>query len=109
MGRTSPLRRSAVLMTLVAALSGVVLGFWPVSVTVIGGVPYSCGSGFIHSRHTWKVDSRTLRGTNQPVGVSTATPNKACPRPIYRHRDVAYALIALGVIAYLALLATADA
>ena len=44
----------------------VLIGFWPVKANVVGDASYSCGSGFIHSQHTWVVDSRAL--VNERVG-----------------------------------------
>jgi hypothetical protein len=107
MRRTSGLRQVALIVAGASLLIGLAVGFWPVSVTVVGDVSYSCGSGLIHSRDAWKVDSQAMAQPQQTVGVSTATPNAACPSPVYRHRDFAYALLALAVGTYLVLLATA--
>ena len=88
-------------------LFGVIVGFWPVSVTVVGDVSYSCGTGFAHSRNAWRADTRLMGEPQQAVGLSTVTPSAACPSRVYRHRDIGYALIAIAAMAYAALLATA--
>ncbi len=107
MRRTSPWRGLVLIVACVAAVLGVSIGFWPVSVTVVGGVPYSCGSGFVHSRHTWKVDSRAMAGTHEAGQHARATPNRACPSRIYSHRDAAYALVVVAAAISGALLASA--
>src|SRR5690348_18130085 len=96
MGRTPPWRQLLLIGAGAAVVLGVSIGFWPVSVTVIGDVPYSCGSGFVHSRHTWKVDSRAMAGTLEAGPHAGATPNRACPSRVYSHRDAAYALIVVA-------------
>jgi hypothetical protein len=105
--RTSWPRQVALLVAGASLLIGLAVGFWPVSVTVVGDVSYSCGSGLVHSRDTWKVDSRVMAEPEQAIGVSTATPNVSCPSRVYRHRDFAYALLGLAVGTYLVLLASA--
>jgi hypothetical protein len=82
------------------------IGFWPVTVNVVGGVSYSCGTGFVHSRGTWNTDTREMGAPDSTVGVSTATPNSACPSHVYRHRDFGYALVGLAILTYAALLAS---
>jgi len=73
----------------------VILGFWPLSVTLGDGTSYSCGSGFIHSRHTWTVDTRAVGPALRPGPSSTATPESACPARVYGRRD--FALLVAGV------------
>ena len=107
MGRTSRLRQVALLGAGASLLLGVIIGFWPVSVTVVGDVSYSCGSGFVHSGGAWKADTRAMGEPQQTVGLSNSTPNRACPSGVYRHRDLAYALVVLAVMTYGALLVTA--
>jgi len=107
MGRTLRLRQVALIGASASLLLGAIIGFWPVAVTVVGDVSYSCGSGFVHSGAAWKADTRAMGEPGQTVGVSNSTPNRACPSRVYRHRDVAYALVALAVMAYAALLVTA--
>jgi hypothetical protein len=106
MRRTSRPQQFAVLAAGACAVLGVAIGFWPVSVTVIGDVSYSCGSGFVHSQHTWKVDTRSMAGLQQSGGRSRVTPKRACPSRIYAHRDLGYALIAFAAAAYMVLWAT---
>jgi hypothetical protein len=107
MHRNSLSRQVALVVAGASLLLGVILGFWPVSVTVVGDVSYSCGSGFMHSRSTWKADTGVMGEPQQVIGLSNATPNAACPSRVYRHRDLAYALVALAIVMYAALLATA--
>lgn len=107
MRRTSWLRQVSLFVAGASLVMGLAIGFWPVSVTVVGDVSYSCGSGLIHSRSTWKVDSRAMAAPEQTIGVSTVTPNAACPSRVYRHRDFAYALLSLAIGTYLVLLASA--
>jgi hypothetical protein len=107
MRRTSWLRQIALFVAGASLVAGLAIGFWPVSVTVVGDVSYSCGSGLIHSRNTWKVDSRAMAAPQQTIGLSTATPDATCPSPVYRHRDFAYALLTLAIGTYLVLLASA--
>jgi len=108
MGRTSRLRQLFLFVAGVSLVTGLAIGFSPVSVTVVGDTAYSCGSGLVHSRNTWKIDSASMNQPQQTIGVSsTATPNASCPSRVYRHRDFAYALLGVAVATYLALLATA--
>jgi hypothetical protein len=100
MRRTSPLRQLALVVAGASVVLGVAIGFWPVSVTVVGDVPYSCGSGFTHSQHTWKVDTRSMVGLQQSGGRSRRTPKRACPSRIYAHRDLGYALIVFAAATY---------
>ena len=101
--------RSRSVMALLAALLFAVaalIGFWPQSITVVGDASYSCGSGLIHSRHTWKVDTRALRAGSPPLGSSSATPNSACPSKVYVPRDFAFVVAAVALV--LAVVALAD-
>ena len=107
MRRSSPLRSVGLFVAGASLALGVGLGLWPVSVTVVGAVPYSCGSGFVHSRNTWKVDTQAMGEPQQLPGAANATPNSVCPSRVYRHRDFGYALIALAALTYAALVATA--
>ena len=104
---SSRLRQVALGVAGVSVLLGVILGFWPVSVTVAGDTSYSCGSGFVHSRNTWRVDTQQMGAPAQTVGGTAATPNSACPSRVYRHRDFGYALVGLAIVVYAALLASA--
>jgi hypothetical protein len=93
----------SVIAGLLLALA-VVLGFWPVSVTVVGNNPYSCGSGFVHSRNTWKVDSAGLVGPTA-IGALALTPNSKCPNPVYGRRDLAITLAAFALLGGIAAVA----
>jgi hypothetical protein len=71
-------------------VAAVVIGFSDRSVAVAGGAEYSCGSGFVHSQQTWKVDS---------VGLQAGrTPASACPAPVHRYRNLAIVLGVLGIL-----------
>jgi hypothetical protein len=78
----------------------VVIGFSDRSVALGGSVEYSCGSGFVHSRQTWKVDSRNLSAARKP--------SAACPAPVYRYRNIAIALGALGLLSGVLVFALGD-
>ena len=106
MRRSSPLRSVGLAVAGASILFGLGIGLWPVTVTVVGDVSYSCGSGFVHSRNIWKVDTQALGEAPQIAGAANATPDSVCPSRVYRHRDFGYALVALAVLTYAALLAT---
>ena len=107
MRRSSPLRQVGLIVAGASIVLGVFIGFWPVSVTVVGNVSYSCGSGFIHSRSTWKADTGAMGEPQRTPGTVAATPNSICPSRVYRYRDFAYALVALAALSCAALVATA--
>jgi hypothetical protein len=86
--------RIAGLVVVIAA----VIGFWPVSVAVTNGTSYSCGSGFVHSGHTWKVDTAALAGRAVSIDTSSATPVSACPSIVFGRRDLAYALVGFAFV-----------
>ena len=90
----------SVMATLAALLFGVaaLIGFWPQSITVVGDTSYSCGSGFVHSRHTWKVDTQALRAGSPVIGSSSATPKSACPSKVYGPRDLAFVVAAFALV-----------
>ena len=106
MRSSSPVRAVGLAVAGASILVGLGMGLWPVSVTVVGDVSYSCGSGFVHSRNTWKVDTQALGEPPQIAGTANATPDSVCPSRVYLHRDFGYALIALAALTYAALLAT---
>ncbi len=91
-------QRRVVTVAFTAVAVAILIGFWPVSATVSDGSSYSCGSGFVHSRHTWQVDSRALGGL-PPVNDSGATPTSACPSKVYGYRDFALLLGAFALVA----------
>jgi len=86
--------RIAGLVIVVAA----VIGFWPVSATVTNGASYSCGSGFVHSRHTWNVDTAALGRRALSIDASSATPVSACPSKVFGRRDLAYVLVGFAFV-----------
>jgi hypothetical protein len=78
----------------------VVIGFSQRSVTITGGVEYSCGSGFVHSEQTWKADSVGLQ--------SGRTPTSACPAPVIRYRNLAIVLGVLGILGAVVVIGMGD-
>jgi hypothetical protein len=93
-GPQQVLLRIAGVVVVVAA----VIGFSPVSVTVTNGSSYSCGSGFVHSRHTWNVDTTALARRAVPIDTSSATPVSACPSKVFVRRDLAYVLVGFSFL-----------
>jgi hypothetical protein len=71
-------------------VAAVLVGFSQRTVTITGGVAYSCGSGFVHSEETWTADSAGLH--------SGRTPTSACPDPVDRYRNLAIVLGVLGIL-----------
>ena len=106
MHRTSWVRQVALVFAGASLVLGVAIGFWPVSANIADGTSYSCGTGFVHSRNTWRADTEAIAG-QRAAGVPAATPTSACPSSVYRDRDFAYALLALAALTYAALLASA--
>lgn len=67
--------------------------------TVVGNSSYSCGSGFVHSQHTWQVDSNVLASDpGGPVDLSLTYPETACFDKVYARRDLALVLGTVAVI-----------
>jgi len=79
-----------------------ILGFWPVHAAVDGNGSYSCGSGFVHSRHSWRVDSAFSKNARLSDSTSVGTPAQVCPPVVYDRRDLALLIggttIVLGVL-----------
>jgi len=80
------------------------IGLWSVHVNVFGNAKYSCGSGFLHSAHTWDVDSSSLEFQRISSDDSaTSLPSSACPDKVANRRDLALLLmafsLAIGLIA----------
>jgi hypothetical protein len=77
--------------------AALVIGLWPVHANVFGNSTYSCGSGFVHSAHTWNVDSSALQF--QRVGDSTASglPAGICPDKIESRKDLSLLLLAISL------------
>jgi len=83
-------------------IAGVVLalaiGLWPVHANVFSDSSYSCGSGFLHSTHTWSVDSAAFefeRSGNETDASSL--PRDACPNKVNSRRDLALLLLAFSL------------
>ena len=79
-----------------------VLGFWPLHAAVDGNSSYSCGSGFVHSRHDWRVASQFSKNARISDQTSVGTPAQVCPSVVYDRRDLALLIggttIVLGVL-----------
>jgi hypothetical protein len=73
------------------------IGLWPVHVDVFGDASYSCGSGFLHSTHTWNVDSTALEFDRLANDAATSLPNSACPNKVDGRRDLALLLMAFAL------------
>jgi len=84
-----------------------VIGLWPIHANVFGNSSYSCGSGFLHSNHTWNVDSTKLEFQRSATDTATSLPASACPDKVENRRDLALLLmafsLAIGLIAELML------
>jgi hypothetical protein len=87
----SRVQRAVVYLMIAGVAVAVLIGFWPVTANVVGDASYSCGSGFLHSQHTWVVDSRVL--VNERVDAlsdaGVGTPRNVCPDKILNNRDLA--------------------
>ena len=109
--RSSLLQRLVVYFMFAGVVGALVLGFWPVHAAVDGNGSYSCGSGFVHSRHDWRVDSVFSRNARISEDESVGTPAQVCPALVYDRRDLALLIggttIVLGVL-LLALTAPRD-
>ena len=86
----SRVQRAVVYLMISGVAVALLIGFWPVKADVVGNASYACGSGFVHSQHTWVVDSRALvdERTGGLQGAS-GTPRIVCPDKILNHRDLA--------------------
>ena len=74
------------------------IGLWPVQANVFGSPSYSCGSGFIHSAHHWKVDSAASSGERIANSTATGTPSQVCPNKVYGRRDFALLVGAFALV-----------
>jgi hypothetical protein len=74
-----------------------IVGFWPVHANVIGDSSYSCGSGFVHSAHTWNVDSGTLQFQASGDETATGLPASICPDKVSGATDVSLLLLAISL------------
>ena len=86
----SRVQRAVVYLMIGGVAVALLIGFWPVKVDVVGDASYACGSGFLHSYHTWVVDSRSLvdQRTGGFAGAS-GTPRTVCPDKVLNNRDLA--------------------
>jgi hypothetical protein len=76
----------------------IAIGLWPVQANVFGSPSYSCGSGFIHSAHQWKVDSAASSSERVANGTATGTPSQLCPNKVYGRRDFALLVGAFALV-----------
>ena len=53
-------QRLIVILIAASIVGALAIGLWPVKANVFGDASYSCGSGFLHSAHTWSVDSQIV-------------------------------------------------
>ncbi len=103
--------RTKQLRTAVAGAAGLcfvvalLVGFAPVRLTLDNGNAYTCGSGFLHSGHTWQADTRGMGDIVTSGG--TVTPRATCPGRVYVRRNVAITLLVLALVGGVALLLTA--
>jgi uncharacterized membrane protein YedE/YeeE len=100
--RSSFAQRVVVYFMFAGVFVALVLGFWPVHAAVDGNSSYSCGSGFVHSRHDWRVDSVLSKNARISEDTSVGTPAQVCPAVVYDRRDLALliggATLVLGVL-----------
>jgi hypothetical protein len=83
------LQRLVVYFMFAGVVGALVLGFWPVHAAVDGNGSYNCGSGFVHSRHDWRVASAFSRNARISEDESVGTPAQVCPGEVYDRRDLA--------------------
>ena len=76
----------------------IAIGFWPVHAAVFGSPSYSCGSGFVHSGHKWKIDSATSSNARTGAEAATGTPSDVCPDKVYGRRDFALLVVGFAVV-----------
>jgi hypothetical protein len=75
------------------------IGFWPVHVAVWGNTSYDCGSGFVHSRNDWRVDSPASRNSRTAADDETlGTPAQVCPGVVYDRRDLALLIGGMSLV-----------
>lgn len=103
--RSSFLQRLVLYLMCAGVVGALVLGFWPVHAAVDGNGSYSCGSGFVHSRHHWTVDSAFSRNARNSEETTVGTPNQVCPSVVYDRRDLALLIGGTALVAGVLLLA----
>jgi len=100
--RSSLAQRIVVYLMFAGVVLALGIGFWPVHATVYGAPSYNCGSGFVHSRHDWRVDSLFSANARTSDDAATGTPARVCPGLVYDRRDLALLLggvtLVLGVL-----------
>ena len=87
--RSALTQRVVVYLMIAGVAAALLIGFWPVHVSVWGDPNYSCGSGFVHSRQHWRNDSPLSRNARTLDDSATGTPAQVCPASVYDRRDLA--------------------
>jgi hypothetical protein len=87
--RSSFAQRLVAYFMLAGIAAALIIGFWPVNVAVDGAPSYYCGSGFVHSRHHWRVDSLFAENARTSDTQTLGTPAQVCPSRVYDRRDLA--------------------
>jgi len=87
--RSSLTQRVVVYLMIAGVAVALLIGFWPVHVSVYGDPSYNCGSGFVHSRQHWKTDSLVSINARTADDLATGTPNRECPAVVLDRRDLA--------------------
>jgi hypothetical protein len=86
----SRVQRVVVYLMIAGGAVAILIGFWPVRVDVVGDASYYCGSGFVHSQHTWVRDGRALINERSgTLGEGNGLPRTVCPDKILNNRDLA--------------------
>ena len=86
----SRVQRVVVYLMIAGGAIAVLIGFWPVRGNVVGDASYYCGSGFLHSQHTWVKDGKVLVNERTgSLGEGNGLPRDVCPDKILNNRDLA--------------------
>ena len=100
--RSSFAQRLVIYSMFAGVVVALIIGFWPVHAAVDGSGSYYCGSGFVHSRHHWRVDSQFSKNARISDETSVGTPAQVCPSVVYDRRDLALLIggttLVLGVL-----------
>jgi len=100
--RSSLAQRLVIYLMFAGVAAALIIGFWPVHAAVDGNGSYSCGSGFVHSRHDWRVDSLFSKNARISDETSVGTPAQVCPAVVYDRRDLALLIggtaLVLGIL-----------
>ncbi len=97
MKRFSLIQRLVVIVMAVGLAAALIVGFWPLHANVFGDATYSCGSGFIHSEHTWNVDSTALQFQRTGDETATGLPASVCPDKVAGAKDLSLLLLAISL------------